>query len=71
MMHHAVVEGVTVPAGLHVPSMMSVRCESDLRQLEPAGPELAAFAKKVSQMNMLLADAALARSRLRQLPLSS
>ena len=58
VMHHALVEGVTVPPGLCVPSMTPVRCVEDVRRLAPATPAMVAFAKKVSRTNVLLAEAA-------------
>ena len=59
--HQALVEGVTIPAGLHVPSMMAVRNEEDVRRLSRATRETIAFAEKVSRMNVHLATAALDR----------
>jgi carbonic anhydrase/acetyltransferase-like protein (isoleucine patch superfamily) len=55
--HQALVEGVTVPAGLCVPSMQAVCCQDDVPGLEPAGPDMSAFAEKVRQANLLLVDA--------------
>jgi len=59
VMHQALVEGVTVPPGLCIPSMTAVRCEEDVRRLAPATPDMIAFARKVSQTNIVLAEVAL------------
>ena len=61
VMHHAVVEGVTIPPGLLVPSMTAVRCEQDVQRLARTPPDVVAFARKVSQTNTSLAKAALNR----------
>jgi len=61
VMHHAVVEGVTIPAELLVPSMTAVRCEQDVQRLARTPPDIVAFAKQVSQTNVFLAEAALNR----------
>ena len=58
VMHRALVEGVTIPPGLCVPSMTAVRCAEEVRRLAPATPELVAFAAKVARTNVLLAEAA-------------
>ena len=58
VMHQALVEGVDVPAALHVPSMTAVRCEEDVRRLAPVSPDLVAFAQEVARMNLLLGKAA-------------
>ena len=55
--HLALVEDVTIPEGLHVPSMSAVLTEEDVRRLSPASPELAAFAEKVRRTNIFLAEA--------------
>ena len=57
VMHQSLVEGVTIPAGLHVPSMTGVRGDEDLSKLAPATPDVVAFAKKVCQTNVFLAKA--------------
>jgi carbonic anhydrase/acetyltransferase-like protein (isoleucine patch superfamily) len=54
--HQALVEGVIVPAGMHVPSMAGVLTEEDVRELKPANAELTAFAQKVRQTNVFLAE---------------
>jgi carbonic anhydrase/acetyltransferase-like protein (isoleucine patch superfamily) len=56
--HQALVEGVTIPAGMHVPSMSGVMSEDDVRQLHPVTPELTAFAEKVRKTNVFLAEVA-------------
>jgi len=61
VMHQALVEGVTIPSGLHVPSMMAVLNEEDVRRLTCATPEMISFAEKVSRTNVLLTMAALDR----------
>ncbi len=55
--HQALVEGVTIPEGMHVPSMAGVLTEEDVRRLKPAPVELAAFADKVRRTNAFLAEA--------------
>ncbi|MBL7040561.1 MAG: carbonate dehydratase [Pirellulaceae bacterium] len=59
VMHHSLVEGVTIPPGLHVPSMTPVRNEDEVQRLAPATTDIIAFATKVSQANRALAQAAL------------
>jgi len=59
VMHHALVEGMTIPPGRCVPSMTPVRCVEDVHGLAPATPEMIAFAKNVARTNVLLAEAAL------------
>jgi carbonic anhydrase/acetyltransferase-like protein (isoleucine patch superfamily) len=59
VMHRALVEGVTVPSGVYVPSMAAVRCKEDVRRSARATPDIVAFAKKVSRANILLVEAAL------------
>ncbi|MEW6077338.1 MAG: carbonate dehydratase [Thermodesulfobacteriota bacterium] len=54
--HQTLVEGVVIPAGLHVPSMSGVLNQDDVRQLRPVTPELTAFAEKVRQTNIFLAE---------------
>jgi carbonic anhydrase/acetyltransferase-like protein (isoleucine patch superfamily) len=54
--HQALVEGVTIPAGMHIPSMSGVLTEEDVRQLRPVTPELTAFAQKVRKTNVFLAE---------------
>jgi carbonic anhydrase/acetyltransferase-like protein (isoleucine patch superfamily) len=54
--HQALVEGVTIPAGMHVPSMAGVLTEEEVRGLKPATAELTAFAQKVRQTNVFLAE---------------
>lgn len=57
VMHQALVEGVDVPAGLLVPSMTSVRNQTDVHQLESAPSEVIAFVEKVASVNVRLAEA--------------
>ena len=59
VLHQALVEGVTIPEGLHVPSMTAVGNEDDVQSLTPATPDLLAFAKKVARTNVALAQAGL------------
>jgi carbonic anhydrase/acetyltransferase-like protein (isoleucine patch superfamily) len=54
--HQALVEGVTIPDRMHVPSMSGVLTEEDVRQLRPVEPELTAFAEKVRKTNVFLAE---------------
>ena len=54
--HQTLVERVTIPAGMHAPSMSGVMSEGDVRQLRPITPELTAFAEKVRQTNVFLAE---------------
>jgi len=59
VMHRTLVEGVTVPSGLHVPSMTAVRYEEDVRRLTRAPVDIVAFAQKISRTNILLVEAEL------------
>ena len=59
VMHQSLVEGVTIPSGLHVPSMTTVRNGEDVQRLTPATRDVIAFAKKVAQTNTALAQATL------------
>lgn len=54
--HQALVDGVSIPARLHVPSMTGVLSEEDVRKLRPASSELSAFAEKVRRMNVFLSE---------------
>ena len=56
VLHQSLVEGVTIDAGMHVPSMTAVRDEEDVQGLLPASPELTAFADKVRRTNVFLAE---------------
>ncbi|HYW81459.1 MAG TPA: hypothetical protein VE890_17875, partial [Thermoguttaceae bacterium] len=62
VMHHALVEGVDVPDGLHVPSMTAVCDEHEVRRLSPRTPEMIAFAAKVAQTNIRFAKDGLRRA---------
>lgn len=62
VMHQALVEGVTIPSGLHVPSMTGVRNEEEVSRLTRATQEMISFAEEVSRMNVFLAKAALDRN---------
>jgi carbonic anhydrase/acetyltransferase-like protein (isoleucine patch superfamily) len=55
VLHQALVEGVTVDPGKHVPSMTAVLTQEEVRKLPQASPELAAFADKVRTVNVFLA----------------
>ncbi len=57
VMHAALVEGVSVPDDLYVPSMTAVCCQVDVRPLRPASPEELAFAARVRLTNTRLAEA--------------
>ncbi|HUT13717.1 MAG TPA: hypothetical protein VMY42_24730 [Thermoguttaceae bacterium] len=59
VLHRALVEGVTIPPGVHVPSMTAVCCEKHVGRLTPVPPELAAFAEKVCRTNLFLVEAGL------------
>jgi len=50
ILHQALVDGVTLPAGLHVPSMTAVHNTEDIQKLLPATAELTAFATKVRNL---------------------
>ena len=63
VMHQALVEGVTIPSGHHVPAMMAVCDEETVFRLNRVPHELVCFARKVSQTNVLLAKAALDRKQ--------
>lgn len=56
VLHQALVEGVSIPDGIHVPSTMAVANEKDLQYLLPVSSELAAFAEKVRRVNNFLAE---------------
>ncbi|MFO8085031.1 MAG: AI-2E family transporter [Desulfobacterales bacterium] len=58
VLHQSLVEGVTIEAGMHVPSMTAVCNEEDVRELCSAPSELAAFADKVRRTNVFLAEVA-------------
>ena len=62
VMHHAVVEGVTISSRLFVPSATAICSQQDVQRLEPAPLEVEAFARKVAQTNVSLAVAALNRA---------
>ena len=61
VMHQALVEWAVVPEGLLVPSMTAVRCEDDVFRLKRVPTEIIAFAERVTNANVLLAQAALKR----------
>jgi carbonic anhydrase/acetyltransferase-like protein (isoleucine patch superfamily) len=56
VLHQSLVEGVTIEAGKHVPSMTAVRNQEEVEVLDEAPAELAAFAGKVRQTNVFLAE---------------
>ncbi len=56
ILHQSLVEGVTIPEGMHVPSMTAVMTEKDVLRLNPASAELTAFADKVHRTNVFLAE---------------
>lgn len=53
--HNSVVEACQLPAGLLVPSTTTVRTDSDVRALGPAGAEESAFSEDVAATNIDLA----------------
>lgn len=57
VLHQALVEAVTVPEGLCVPSMRAVRSQEEVLALAPAEADLSAFVEKVQKTNVLLAEA--------------
>lgn len=59
VMHKALVEGVAIPGGLHVPSMTALRSEMDVGALSRVTEELTDFARDVSRANALLVESAL------------
>jgi carbonic anhydrase/acetyltransferase-like protein (isoleucine patch superfamily) len=61
VMHQALVEGTVVPEGLLVPSMTAVQCEEDVHRLMHVTADVVAFVERVSDANVLLAQAALKR----------
>jgi len=61
VLHHALVEGVSVPDGLYVPAGSVIRAVADAARLSPAPPDLVAFTERVRQMNLLLVAAAAPR----------
>ncbi len=64
VMHQALVEGVTIPGGLHVPSMTAVCRDEDVRNLPSATPEMTEFARNAVRTNTMLAETALNRERI-------
>jgi carbonic anhydrase/acetyltransferase-like protein (isoleucine patch superfamily) len=60
VMHQALVEGVSVPAGLLVPSSLAVVSEEDVQRLAPAPADAIAFAQRVQRTNVFLSQAATA-----------
>jgi carbonic anhydrase/acetyltransferase-like protein (isoleucine patch superfamily) len=56
VLHQALVEGVNIEPGMHVPSMSAVLTAEDVRKLDPAPSELSAFADKVRRTNVFLAE---------------
>lgn len=59
VMHQAIVEGVDIPEGMHVPSASAVCCEQDVRALKRVPPEMTAFVEKVRKVNTFLVEASL------------
>ena len=55
--HNAVVEGCVLPAGFHVPSTTSVRCDADLAGIPQVTGDVSAFAREVAATNVGLARA--------------
>lgn len=56
VLHQALVEGVHIPDGMHVPSMTAVKTKADLQPLSEVSAELKVFAKKVRLVNQFLAE---------------
>jgi carbonic anhydrase/acetyltransferase-like protein (isoleucine patch superfamily) len=61
VMHGALIEGVSVPHGLCVPSMATVCRQRDVSRLRLASPEALAFVARVCVTNIGLAQAALSK----------
>jgi len=57
VMHQALVEGVDIPEGMHVPSASSICCKEDVKALNQVPQEVVAFVDKVRQMNARLVHA--------------
>ena len=57
VMHHALVEGVSVPDGLHTPSISAVRHADDVFRLKAASPAVRAFVERVRATNIQLVEA--------------
>ncbi len=57
VMHQSLVEGVVLSRGLFVPSMTAVLCDGDVSRLKFATIDTVAFADKVINANLLLAEA--------------
>lgn len=53
--HQALVEGVSIPEGMHIPSMTAVQTKEDVLKLHPASAELTTFADRVRHTNIFLA----------------
>ena len=58
VMHRALVQDVEIPDNRYVPSSLSVQSAEDVRQLISVPPEVAAFAREVTRMNVALAASA-------------
>ncbi len=56
VMHHALVENAFVAKRLLVPSMTAVLCDKDAARLAPVSEEMAAFARRVLDANVRLAE---------------
>lgn len=54
--HLSIVDGVSIPAGMHVPSMTGVLSEEDVGKLRPASTELSAFTDKNRRTNVFLSE---------------
>lgn len=57
ILHQALIENVIIPIGMHVPSMVAVRAETELRKLIPANSELIEFAARIRRTNIQLTEA--------------
>jgi len=57
VMHHGLVEAVSVPGHLHIASMTAVRSQDDVKDLPAVTPDIAAFVNKVRQTNLCLVEA--------------
>jgi carbonic anhydrase/acetyltransferase-like protein (isoleucine patch superfamily) len=62
VMHQALVEGVTVPGGVLVPSLTAARSIADVQKLTPVPPDLIEFARSVIETNVAMASDGLMRN---------
>lgn len=55
--HNSVVEDCSLPAGFHVPSTTTVRCNADLSKIAQVTPDATSFSEDVAATNVGLAQA--------------